>query len=161
MSALSWFYVIAFYAAIIILFVGLGMRIKKYATTPAPLKIPTMPAPTTKAGVAARLTREVVFFESLFKSNLWIWIFGWMFHASLLLAFFRHLRYIVNSDTFLIGPIVHWQLLQLVGQYAAFTMLLGLAGLLARRIVVDRVRYISAPSPQQALWLPFFRTLTL
>ena len=77
MSALSWFYVIAFYAAIIILFVGLGMRIKKYATTPAPLKIPTMPAPTTKAGVAARLTREVVFFESLFKSNLWIWIFGW------------------------------------------------------------------------------------
>ncbi len=153
MSFLSVTYILLFYAATIILFVGVGRRIYKYAKTPAPLKIPTMPAPTTKVGVAARLTREVVFFESLFKANLWTWIFGWMFHASLLIAFFRHLRYVVNSDTFLIGPVIHWHLLQLAGQYTSFTLIIGLAGLLARRIFVDRVRYISAPSDYLMLLL--------
>jgi len=44
-------------------------------------------------GVALRLTREVVFFESLFKASKWTWIFGWMFHAALLLVLLRHLRY--------------------------------------------------------------------
>ena len=47
------------------------------AHTPAPLKIPTTPAPTTTGGVVLRMFREVVFFESLFKSNKWIWLFGW------------------------------------------------------------------------------------
>lgn len=145
MSFLSWVYVLLFYIATAILFVGVGLRIYKYAKTPAPLKIPTMPAPTTQAGVVARMTREVVLFESLFKSNKWIWIFGWMFHFSLLLAFFRHLRYAMSPDNFL-WPLVSWDLLQLAGQYASFTMLLGLAGLLARRFFVDRVRYISSPS---------------
>ncbi|MCP3688590.1 MAG: nitrate reductase, partial [Gammaproteobacteria bacterium] len=32
------------------------------------------------------------------------------------------------------------------GKYAAYTMMLGLAGLLLRRILVDRVRYISSAS---------------
>jgi len=145
MSFLSWAYVIIFYLATIFLFVGLGLRIYKYAKTPAPLKIPTMPAPTTRAGVVARLAREVVLFESLFKSNLWIWIFGWMFHASMLIVLLRHLRYAMSPDN-IFWPIVSWELLQLAGQYASFTMLLGLAGLLVRRVVVDRVRYISSPS---------------
>ena len=40
------------------------------------------------------MTREVLFFESLFKgSNLWTWLFRWMFHAALLLVLLRHLRY--------------------------------------------------------------------
>ena len=152
MYALSITYVILFYVASLILFVGLGRRIYKYATTPAPLKIPTMPAPITKTGVAMRIGREVVFFESLFKSNKWIWIFGWIFHLSLLLAFFRHLRYVVSPDSF-VGMIVSLELVQVAGSYAGFTMLLGLAGLLARRIFVERIRYISNPSDYLMLLL--------
>ena len=86
-------FAILFYLATLLFVVGLLYRISTYARTPAPLKIPTTPAPTTTGGVVLRMTREVVFFESLFKSNLWIWGFGMLFHASLALVLLRHLRY--------------------------------------------------------------------
>ena len=122
------------------LVVGLALKIRGYARTPAPLKIPTTPAPTTTGGVALRLAREVVLFESLFKSSKWTWIFGWTFHAALLLVLLRHLRYFQQ-------PV--WEpvaLIQPFGTYAGFAMVAGLAGLWARRWLVDRVRYISTPS---------------
>jgi nitrate reductase gamma subunit len=87
-----------------------------------------------------RLTREVVFFESLFKASKWTWAFGWMFHAALLLVLLRHLRYFQQPVW---TPIV-W--VQAFGIYAGFALVAGLAGLWARRWLVDRVRYISTPS---------------
>jgi nitrate reductase gamma subunit len=122
------------------LVVGVALKIRSYAGTPAPLKIPTTPAPTTTTGVALRMTREVVFFESLFKGNKWTWLFGWMFHFALLLVLLRHLRYFQQ-------PV--WDAIAFVqpfGTYAGFAMVAGLAGLWARRFLVDRVRYISTPS---------------
>jgi len=144
MSA-SVVYALAFYAATAILVIGVVRKIVQYAKTPAPLKIPTMPAPVTQGGVVIRMASEVVLFNSLFKSNKWIWIFGWMFHFALLLAFFRHLRYVISPDSFLM-PIIGLEIVQAFGKYAGFAMLAGLGGLFARRIVVDRVRYISSPS---------------
>ena len=72
---ISVIYAILFYVATIILVVGVAAKIRKYARTPAPLKIPTTPAPTTRSGVVLRMFREVVFFESLFKSNNAVRIF--------------------------------------------------------------------------------------
>jgi nitrate reductase gamma subunit len=140
MSALALGYAALFYAAAAVLAVGLALKIRVYLRAPAPLKIPTTPAPTTTGGVALRLAREVVFFESLFKASKWTWIFGWMFHAALLLVLLRHLRYFQQ-------PV--WDIIALVqpfGTYAGFAMVAGLAGLWARRWLVDRVRYISTPS---------------
>jgi nitrate reductase gamma subunit len=140
MSALALGYAALFYAAAAVLAVGLALKIRVYLRAPAPLKIPTTPAPTTTGGVALRLAREVVFFESLFKASKWTWIFGWMFHAALLLVLLRHLRYFQQ-------PV--WDIIALVqpfGTYAGFAMVVGLAGLWARRWLVDRVRYISTPS---------------
>jgi nitrate reductase gamma subunit len=134
-----------FYVAGAVLIAGLFVKIKQYAQTPAPLKIPTTPAPVTQTGVVLRMAREVVLFASLFKSNKWIWLFGWMFHLALLLALFRHLRYGMSPDNIL-WPVISMDLVQAAGKYGAFAMLIGLGGLLLRRIVVDRVRYISAPS---------------
>ena len=140
MSWLSITYAALFYVATAVLVVGVGRKIRSYAGTPAPLKIPTTPAPTTPSGVALRMTREVVFFESLFKASKWTWLFGWLFHAALLLVLLRHLRYFQQPVW---TPVV-W--LQAVGIYAGFAMVAGLAGLWARRWWVDRVRYISTPS---------------
>ena len=140
MSILTIAYAALFYIATAVLVVGVALKIRRYAGTPAPLKIPTTPAPTTTSGVALRLTREVVFFESLFRASKWTWIFGWMFHAALLLVLLRHLRYFQE-------PV--WSAIvfvQFFGMYAGFAMVLGLAGLWARRFLVDRVRYISTPS---------------
>lgn len=128
------------YVTVAIFVLGLLHRIIRYATIPAPLKIPTTPAPTTRFGVVLRLLREIVFFESLFKATKWTWLFGWAFHFGLLLALLAHLRYFVD-------PVWWWvALLSQFSPYAGMLMLFGLAGLLARRCFVDRVRYISAPS---------------
>jgi nitrate reductase gamma subunit len=140
MSALSIIYAVLFYAATAMLVVGVALKVRTYARTPAPLLIPTTPAPTTASGVALRMTREVVLFESLFKSSKWTWIFGWLFHASLLLVLLRHVRYFQEPVW---APIVF---IQFFGTYAGLTMVAGLVGLWARRFLVDRVRYISTPS---------------
>jgi len=140
MNALSLAYAALFYIATAIFVVGVSLKIRSYARTPAPLKIPTTPAPTTGTGVALRLTREVVFFESLFKASKWTWLFGWLFHFALLLVLLRHARYFQQPVWAVIAFV------QPFGMYAGFAMVAGLAGLWARRFLVDRVRYISTPS---------------
>lgn len=140
-------YAVLFYVATLLLVVGVGRKIFIYARTPQPLKIPTTPAPTTGLGVVWRMIKEVVLFQSLFKSNKWIWLFGWLFHFTLLLVLLRHLRYITEPVWFW----VNW--IQPFGKYAAFGMLIGLGGLWARRFLVDRVRYISSPSDHLMLLL--------
>ena len=144
---LSVIYAVLFYTATLVLVVGVAMRVLKYATTPAPLKIPTTPAPKTVSGVVLRMFREVVFFESLFKSNKWIWLFGWTFHMGMWLVFIRHVRYFTYD--------IPWWLsfVQPFGIYAGFAMLLGLLGLWARRVLVERIRYITNPSDHLMLAL--------
>ena len=147
MSTLSIIYVVLFYAATLLLIVGLAKKILQYTRSPAPLKIPTTPAPTTKSGVAYRMDKEVVLFESLFKSSKWTWIFGWMFHFGMFLVLVRHLRYFMADVPFWLAA------MQPFGKYAAFMMVAGLAGLWARRFLVDRVRYISTLSDHLMLAL--------
>ena len=137
---LGTIYAVLFYVATAIIVAGVVMRIRQYSRTPAPLKIPTTPAPTTVGGVFWRMFREVVFFQSLFKANKWIWLFGWMMHMSLWLILARHMRYFIFD--------VWWwvEAVQFAGTYASFTFLIGLGGLLIRRIAVERIRYITSPS---------------
>ncbi len=144
---MSTLFALLFYFAFLVFALGLGYRIYGYAKTPQPLKIPTTPAPVATGGVVLRMMREVLLFESLFKSNLWIWLFGAMFHAGLALVLLRHLRYFTE-------PVWSWvALLQPFGTYAAFPMVIGLAGLWGRRFVVERIRYISTPSDHLMLAL--------
>lgn len=144
---MSLFFAILFYAAAAIFVFGLIYKIADFARTPAPLIIPTTPAPTTTGGVWLRMFREVAFFESLFKANLWIWAFGWLFHMAMFLVLARHLRYFTE-------PVWFWvDLVQPFGLYAAFGMAAGLGGLWARRFLVERIRYISTPSDHLMLAL--------
>lgn len=147
MSILTIVYALLFYAATLMFVIGTGAKIRRYARTPAPLKIATTPAPTTRGGVGLRLAREVVLFESLFRASKWTWIFGWTFHAALLLVVLRHVRYFQQPVWAAVAFI------QPFGTYAGFAMVAGLAGLWARRFWVDRVRYISTPSDHLMLAL--------
>jgi nitrate reductase gamma subunit len=147
MTLLTIIFAALFYLATAIFVGGLAYRIYTYARTPAPLKIATTPAPLTNSGVALRIAREVVLFESLFKSSKWTWIFGWLFHFTLLLVVLRHLRYFTEP----VWSIV--VLVQPIGMYAGFGMIAGLAGLWVRRLFVDRVRFISTPSDHLMLLL--------
>ncbi|MGB7551489.1 MAG: respiratory nitrate reductase subunit gamma [Chromatiaceae bacterium] len=147
MSFLTLVYASLFYFATLVLLVGLANKVLQYARTPAPLKIPTTPAPVTQSGVIFRIVREVVLFESLFKGNKWTWIFGWIFHLGLFLVTLRHLRYFMDPVWL---PI---QLIQPFGIYGGMAMAAGLAGLWSRRFLVDRVRYITGPSDHLILAL--------
>lgn len=147
MIAATLFFAVLFYAATALFAVGLALKIGGYARTPAPLKIPTTPAPAGVSGVAGRMAREVVLFESLFKSNKWTWLFGILFHGALALVLARHLRYFTE-------PV--WSAVALVqpfGIYAGFAMVAGLAGLWVRRLLVPRVKYISTYSDHLMLAL--------
>jgi nitrate reductase gamma subunit len=147
MSFLTMVYAYLYYFAALVLLAGVTFKVVQYARTPAPLKIPTTPAPTTRTGVVFRMTREVVLFESLFRGNKWTWIFGWIFHFGLFLVTLRHLRYFIEPVWL---PI---ELVQPFGIYGGIAMVVGLVGLWARRFFVDRVRYISSPSDHLILAL--------
>ncbi|MER2604218.1 MAG: respiratory nitrate reductase subunit gamma [Siculibacillus sp.] len=144
---LTTIYACLFYGATAVFLLGMAHRIHRFATTPAPLKIPTMPAPTTKTGVAFRLLREVTVFESLFRANKWIWLFGWVFHVALAVVVVRHLRYFLDPVPSVIA------LAQPFGILAGFAMIAGLLGLWARRVIVPRIRYITGPSDHLMLAL--------
>jgi len=147
MSTASVFFALLAHVAAAVVVLGLAWRIRGYARTPAPLKIPTTPAPVGTGGVVLRLLREVALFESLFKASLWTWLFGWMFHACLALVLVRHLRYFVH-------PVPAWlAALQPLGAWASLGMIAGIAGLWVRRVAVDRVRYVSTPSDHLMLAL--------
>ena len=149
----STLFAMLFYLASLVFVAGLLYRVRVYIRTPAPLKIPTTPAPVNTGGVFLRMAREVVFFESLFKANLWTWGLGWLFHASLALVLIRHLRYFTE-------PVWGWVVfIQPFGMYAGITLLLGAVGLWARRISVERIRYISTPSDH--LMLALFMAIAL
>ena len=147
MSALTVIYALLFYVATAALVGGVAYKSWVYARTPQPLKIPVPPAPVTRGGVVVRMLVEVTLFRSLFRSNKWIWLFGWLFHVALLVVLLRHLRYFTEPVWTLIG------LIQPFGIYAGFAMIAGLAGLWARRVLVGRVRYISNPSDHLMLAL--------
>nr|VFK32440.1 MAG: Nitrate reductase gamma subunit [Candidatus Kentron sp. MB]VFK75911.1 MAG: Nitrate reductase gamma subunit [Candidatus Kentron sp. MB] len=137
MSSLTIAYIFLFYIAVLVFVGGLFYRLFEYVMVPAPLKIPTTPAPLTRKGVALRLGWEIALFKSLFRGSKWIWLFGWMFHIALLLVLFRHLRYFID-------PVWTWvALIQPLGIYASFAMLVGLLVLWARRFFLERIRYIS------------------
>jgi len=147
LSALTVFYALLFYLAAGVLVVGVAWKCWVYARTPQPLKIPIPPAPTTRRGVVLRMLVEVTLFRSLYRSNKWIWLFGWIFHVALLAVLLRHLRYFTE-------PVWAWvALIQPLGLYAGFAMLAALLALWARRFLVDRVRYISNPSDHLMLAL--------
>jgi nitrate reductase gamma subunit len=144
---MTTFYALSFYLATLIFIGGLAYKIYQYAKTPAPLKIPTAPAPLTRSGVVWRILSEVLFFQSLFRSNKWIWLFAIMFHLALWLVLLRHLRYFMEPVCTIVV------LLQPFGKYASFFMLLGLLGLLGRRLLIERIRYISSTSDYLMLFL--------
>jgi len=147
MGFITGLFALLFYVATAILLAGLVYKIREYWRAPTPLKIPTTPAPVTRTGVVVRMGRELVFFESLFRANKWTWTFGWMFHLGLFLVLACHLRYVTE-------PVWGWVvLLQPFGKYGALAMVGGLAGLWMRRLLVDRMRYISLPSDHLMLAL--------
>ena len=128
---------------------GLAWKAFVWLRAPVPLPMPLPPAPPTWGGVVLRMIREGIAFETLFRANRWTWLFGWLFHAALLLVLVRHLWLFTDPVPGWLGPLLG------AGKWLSGVLLASLAGLLARRLFVDRVRYVSVPSDYLMLLLIF------
>ena len=126
---------------------GLAWKNLAWLRAPVPLPMPLPPAPATWAGVALRMFREGFLFETLFRANRWTWLFGWLFHAALLLVMVRHLWLFFDPPPVWTAPLLP------AGKWLSAILFASLVGLLARRLFVARVRYVSVPSDYLMLLL--------
>lgn len=133
-------YLLFTYSVGLIFVIGVVLRIYQYSVTPQPIKIMLTPAPLTKSGAFARVLGEVFFFKSLFKSNKATWVFGYLFHISFFLLIFMHfLRHFIYSN-----PLPWWyNIFVSIGIVCGIVMVLSLFLLLMRRVVIERVKFIS------------------
>lgn len=126
---------------------GLGWRLTLWLRTPSRRRIALTPAPRRAAGVLWSLARESVLFPTLWRASPWTWLFGWLFHLGLLLVLLQHLRYVTSGW----WTWVAW--LAAYGHLASAALLIGVAGLWARRVFVERIRWITRPADHAMLAL--------
>ena len=141
-GAAGWTVVPSAALALALLWLALGLlaRVAIWLRTPSPLPIPLAPAPRTRAGVAARLAAELLLFRSLARASPATWLPAILFHYGLLVVLLVHLRFVFETLPPWLVPLLR------ASGWATLALVAGLAVLLARRLVVDRVRRVSAPS---------------
>jgi nitrate reductase gamma subunit len=175
------------YIACFIFFTGFIYRIANWAQSPVPFHIPTVcgqqkslpwikasycESPHTYWGVFARMALEVLFFRSLLRndrtelrpsqklvygSNRFLWAGGLLFHWSLIIILFRHLRFFTEPVLPGISFVQSLDALFHVGLPALYVtdaaIIAGLLYLFLRRVVYPQIRLISLPTDYFALLL--------
>ncbi|MCI5131655.1 MAG: menaquinol oxidoreductase [Candidatus Electrothrix sp. EH2] len=137
-------------------------------------KLDKLEAPTSTAEVVGRMFMEIVFFRSLwrntkagvqagpvltYKSTRWLWLFGILFHYSMLVILLRHLRLFLEPVPFLISALDALDGFTLnptpeLSFYVTDAVILfGLLALLFRRFTIRPVRYISLANDYFPLFL--------
>jgi len=133
----KFLFIILPYVGAAIFVLGVLYRFWVWGRTPVPLRIVTTPAPRTRAGVVWRLIGDALWFPNLFKGEKLLWAAGFSFHTLLWLLMLRHLRYFLY-------PVPGWvEGIQALGLYAGYFVPIPLAVLFARRLVCEKVLYIS------------------
>ena len=137
--------------AFAVLEAGVGFKIGRWAMTPVPLKIATTPAPSTLAGVAGRMTGEVVLFRSLFRADRVLWGGAISFHLLFLYLMFGHLIDLAFNGLWATIGLFWYTLLGYVG----IAFLGAVLFLFLRRVAVDYIRYVSRAADYFVLGLLF------
>ncbi len=135
--AAKFLFIILPYVSAGIFVLGVLYRFYVWGRTPVPLRIVATPAPRTRAGVVWRLVGDSLWFPNLFHGDKILWAAGFSFHILLWLLLLRHLRYFLY-------PIPGWvEGIQTLGLYGGYFLPIPLMILFARRLVSEKVLYIS------------------
>ncbi len=182
-----FFAIVVPYGALAIFVLGFIYRVLRWGNSPVPFHIPTVcgqqrslpwikaspiDSPSTTGGVMSRLALEVFLFRSLFwnesvelknpyqllyKRRLYLWLGGLLFHWSLFVILFRHLRLFTEPVP---SPVLLAQALDGILQnlfpviYITDVFILAaLIYLLLRRVAHSPMRYLSLPADYFALFL--------
>ena len=183
----SLFGIVVPYLALATFVVGFIYRVLKWGSSPVPFHIPTVcgqqkslswinpnriDSPYTTRGVISRLAIEILLFRSLFWNerveikkayqllygkNLYLWLGGLLFHWSLFVILFRHLRFFLEPVPSLVLVVqtldgLFQDLFPAIHITDVFVSV-GLVYLLLRRLWDSQLRYISLPSDYLALFL--------
>ncbi len=115
------------------------------------------PAPADGKANAWNTAKEVLVFKSLFRGDRLLWLGAWLFHAVLALILVGHIRVFFNADALLEGLGMSPEQIQAmsgsVGGAAGVVILATAVFLLVRRLLIRRVREITAWSDCLALVL--------
>jgi nitrate reductase gamma subunit len=181
------FVIVIPYVAAALFFGGFVFRVIRWAQSPVPFHVPTVcgqqkslpwikadnfESPHNRWGVFWRMALEVLFFRSLFRndgaelkqserlvygSNRFLWAGGLLFHWSLVVILFRHMRFFTEPVLPGIASIQAVDALFQVGLPALYmtdvAMLVSLTYLFSRRLIHAQIRLISLPSDFFALLL--------
>ncbi|AEF95497.1 Nitrate reductase gamma subunit [Desulfotomaculum nigrificans CO-1-SRB] len=146
------------YIALPIFVIGLLYRLGRWANARIVHNITLTPAPTTQAGAILDIAKEVVFFRSLYKADKPLWSGAWLMHVALFFILGGHVMGIglLGLQFYYIGltsPELSEYLSNLLGTSFGVLLLVGLLYLLYRRMAVNEVKQISAPSDYAHLLL--------
>jgi nitrate reductase gamma subunit len=165
-----------FYAAFTVFFAGFIYRIIKWAMIPVPFRIPAtcgqqkslvflnanpIENPAGKAGVFLRMASEIILFRSLLRNtntemcegrpvygkDIALWLFGLLFHTSMLIIVIRHLRFFIEPVPHFINTVSAWDGMFELGVPTVYLsdiiFAVSALYLFLRRAAVSRLRYIS------------------
>lgn len=118
--------------------------------------------PTNKFWATVRMATEILLFRSLFRNtatsikpgprviypqSIWLWLFALLFHYAFLVVVLRHFRFFLEPVPFFVQALEFLDGIMQVGVPRLFqsgvVLVAAAALLLARRIFLDKVRYIS------------------
>lgn len=84
-----------------------------------------------------KMTADILFFTRLFKTNITLWFWEWLFHFTFLLVIIRHLRYIMN-------PVPEWvSSLQDFGLIAGYVLPFALLVIFLLKMKIEKKQYVS------------------
>ncbi|GAB6179277.1 sulfate reduction electron transfer complex DsrMKJOP subunit DsrM [Desulfotomaculum defluvii] len=147
------------YISVAVLVIGLLYRIGRWANGRIVHQITlTTPAPTTQTGAVVNIATEAIFFRSMFKTDKALWGGAWIMHIALFSVLGGHVLGIgtLGLQFYYIGLTsaeLSEYLSNLLGTSFGIIMLLGLFYLLYRRMAINEVKQISAPSDYAHLLL--------
>lgn len=131
---------LAYSLALVWLVVGSAFRVGIWLKSRNSLPIPLAPAPLTRTGVVKRLCLELFAFRSLARASKTTWLASLLFHYALVWLAMVHLRFVFKALPTALLPFIQYS------GWATLCLITGLSVLLLRRLLIDRVRYVSAPS---------------
>ncbi|MCX7857272.1 MAG: sulfate reduction electron transfer complex DsrMKJOP subunit DsrM [Deltaproteobacteria bacterium] len=189
-----FFSIVIPYSAFLIFLAGSILRVLSWVSSPQPFKIPLtagqqrslqwikssyIESPYNKIGIFMRMLLEILFFRSLLKnektnphvskwllftSNKRFWLMSILFHYSLLIIVFRHLKLFFEPIPSIVNLLSRIDALFEISiptiLLTEIIVLVCIAYLLLRRIVVSQVRYISLTSDYFVLFLLLSVVLT-
>jgi len=135
--------------------IGVVSRLRTWRRIPQPGLMTVYP---TNGSSVPALVKEALFFPSLYRGDRTIWLLSWSFHLTLALAFFGHLRVVTGLlDQGMVavgfGSDRMGALSAIAGGAAGIVLFVTVVTLLARRLLLARVREISGPPDFAALLL--------